>query len=183
MQISLGLPDSRCSLCWKESRLVLAEWDCTKVYHPKSGYQKPQSWWVSWKQHYKSHPTQTKQQCAAPPSLGSSSLGELLMDAPSPYLIHICIWRGEMWQLMINWTQTWVKIHLKQSKTDQFGKGCDVILGKTNVELCPVAAILDLISRQGNQPGSIFIDSKSKPRKSQFIRNLRAHFWSTGDIT
>ena len=34
-----------------------------------------------------------------------------------------------------------VKIHLKKAKCDQFGKGADIILGRTQKELCPVAAL------------------------------------------
>ena len=76
---------------------------------------------------------------------------------------------------------TMVKIHLRQSKTDQFGKGCDVVLGRTNAKLCPVAAVLGFLSRRGNQPGAFFVDSKSNPViKSQFIRDLRAIFGALG---
>ena len=35
-----------------------------------------------------------------------------------------------------------IRIHLRRSKTDQFGRGVDIYLGATGDELCPVAALL-----------------------------------------
>jgi len=40
---------------------------------------------------------------------------------------------------------TMVKIHLKKSKCDQFGKGADIILGRNHTALCPVAAVLSFM--------------------------------------
>ena len=33
-------------------------------------------------------------------------------------------------------------INIKKSKTDQFKRGCTIVLGKTDSQICPVAAIL-----------------------------------------
>ena len=38
---------------------------------------------------------------------------------------------------------TLLKLRLKASKTDQFRKGMDVVVGRTNNKVCPVAATLD----------------------------------------
>lgn len=35
-----------------------------------------------------------------------------------------------------------LRVHLKQSKTDQLGKGIDVYIGKTAYPLCPVVAVM-----------------------------------------
>ena len=43
-----------------------------------------------------------------------------------------------------------VQIHLKKSKCDQFGKGSDIILGRTSSPLCPVAALLSFIALRGD---------------------------------
>ena len=48
-----------------------------------------------------------------------------------------------------------VKIHLKKSKCDQFGKGADILLGRTGCPLCRVAAILSFIGSRRDTPGSI----------------------------
>ena len=39
-----------------------------------------------------------------------------------------------------------LKVHLKQSKCDQFGAGVDIIVGKTGTPLCPITAVLDYIA-------------------------------------
>ena len=37
-----------------------------------------------------------------------------------------------------------LKIHLKRSKTDQYGNGVDIFVGRTDGPLCPVAGVLAL---------------------------------------
>ena len=74
-----------------------------------------------------------------------------------------------------------VQIHLKQSKTDQFGKGFDIILGRTNTTLCPVAALLAYIAVRGDQTGPFFIDSGARPlTKARFVAELRSVLRSVG---
>ena len=41
---------------------------------------------------------------------------------------------------------TMIRVHLKQSKCDQFGKGVDVFVGRTGTEVCPVVEILRYVS-------------------------------------
>ena len=50
-----------------------------------------------------------------------------------------------------------LRIHLKTSKTDPFCKGTDIMLGRTNDELCPVAALLQWMVQRGNAPGRSII--------------------------
>ena len=67
-----------------------------------------------------------------------------------------------------------VRIHLKQSKTDQLGQGAHIILGKTRSDLCPVAAVLGYVVSRGAHPGALFLDARREPlRKSAFIAKLR----------
>ena len=49
-----------------------------------------------------------------------------------------------------------VRIHLSHSKTDQFGKGVDIYLGRTGQDLCPVSAILAYLAVRGKEPGPLF---------------------------
>lgn len=63
-----------------------------------------------------------------------------------------------------------IKFHLKQSKTDQFSHGADIVLGKTGQELCPVAAVLSYVVCRGTRQGPFFIISTRKPlTKPQFV--------------
>ena len=68
---------------------------------------------------------------------------------------------------------TMVRIHLKQSKTDQAGNGAHIVLGKTGLELCPVAALLGYIAKRGAQPGPFFRDSRGRVlTKPTFVAEL-----------
>ena len=49
-----------------------------------------------------------------------------------------------------------VRIHLRCSKCDQFGKGVDIVLGRTGHSLCPVTAIIQYISVRGSGQGLFF---------------------------
>ena len=53
-----------------------------------------------------------------------------------------------------NWT--FFKISIKISKMDQFRNGTQVVLGATNLDLCPVAALLDYLAIRGQIPGALF---------------------------
>ena len=48
-----------------------------------------------------------------------------------------------------------VKVILKRSKTDQLGKGADVVVGKTGCSLCPVSALLAYMVRRGATLGPL----------------------------
>ena len=68
-----------------------------------------------------------------------------------------------------------VQIHLRKSKSNQFGLGVDIVLGATGRPLCPVSAILQYISICSSQPGPFFVTvSKSVLSKSQFVVRIRA---------
>ena len=49
-----------------------------------------------------------------------------------------------------------LQVHLKVSKTDPFRKGIDVYIGRTNNDLCPVAAMMAYLAVRGNNPGALF---------------------------
>ena len=48
------------------------------------------------------------------------------------------------------------KIHLRTSKTDQYGQGVNIYLGRTGSDLCPVSALLAYLAARGNEPGPLF---------------------------
>lgn len=49
-----------------------------------------------------------------------------------------------------------LRVHLKRSKCDQFGRGVDVYVGRTGSCLCPVAAVLAYMVSRGPGPGPFF---------------------------
>ena len=49
-----------------------------------------------------------------------------------------------------------VLIHLKFSKTDQFGKGCTVVLARSDDLLCPVSALMSYLRLRGGSQGPLF---------------------------
>ena len=58
---------------------------------------------------------------------------------------------------------TYIRLCIKQSKTDRFRHGNFVYLGKTDSEVCPVQAILQYLSVRGATPGPLFLSEHQKP--------------------
>ena len=58
---------------------------------------------------------------------------------------------------------TFIRLTIKQSKTDRFRQGRFIYLGKTNCEVCPVEAILQYLSVRGATPGPLFLSDDRKP--------------------
>lgn len=56
-----------------------------------------------------------------------------------------------------------VRLRLKYSKTDPFGVGCFVYVGRTGSDICPVSALLRYLSIRGLAPGPLFIWSDGSP--------------------
>ena len=74
-----------------------------------------------------------------------------------------------------------VRFHVKQSKTDQFGRGADIILGRTGLDLCPVIAVLGYVASRGAHHGPFFITSSRKPLlKARFVEFIRETLDSIG---
>ena len=89
---------------------------------------------------------------------GFFRLGELLPDTCSTFDPKTDLAWGDLAVDSHTDTRT-AKIHLKKSKCDQFGKGVDVYLGRTDLDLCPVTALLAYIETRGSGPGPLFVDS------------------------
>ena len=65
-------------------------------------------------------------------------------------------------------------VHLRRSKTDQFGRGADIYLGRTDDELCPVAAVLAYLAVRGDGAGPLFRRTDGLPlTTSWFISEVR----------
>ena len=50
-----------------------------------------------------------------------------------------------------------VAVQTKQSKTDQFRQGVSIVLSRTKLLLCPVAALLTYLVVRGNSEGPLFL--------------------------
>ena len=66
---------------------------------------------------------------------------------------------------------SFVRVRIKQSKTDSFRRGVDLFLGRTHTDLCPVAAIL-VVRRSGPGPLISFADGRPLTR-TRFVARVR----------
>lgn len=104
---------------------------------------------------------------------GFFRLGELLITRQSDFDPRLHLAWGDMAVDNPQATRM-IKFHLKRSKTDPFGKGADIILGRTGCELCPVAAVLNYVAARGSRQDSFFITSRARPlTKQEFVSEFR----------
>ena len=74
-----------------------------------------------------------------------------------------------------------VSLRIKASKTDLFRAGVTVHLGRTDRDLCPVAALLSFIEGRGLQPGPLFIRRNGRPLTRQvLVSSIRDALSSVG---
>ena len=89
-------------------------------------------------------------------------LGELLVEAADQYRQTSSLSWGDVAVDSIA-SPTILKVHLKRSKCDQFGKGVDVVVGRTRSPICPVTAVLEYIRVCQNEPGLFFVSRAKAP--------------------
>ena len=71
-------------------------------------------------------------------------------------------------------TPSIITVQIKSSKTDPFGKGATIYLGKGRSSLCPVAAILQYLAIRPSDNGPLFIDHTGKPlTKPAFVTHIK----------
>ena len=58
---------------------------------------------------------------------------------------------------------TYVAVTLRGSKTDPFGVGCTLFIGRTNSSICPVAALLAYLAIRPPSPGPLFVHDNGSP--------------------
>ena len=74
-----------------------------------------------------------------------------------------------------------VRIRLKRSKCDQFGKGVDIFVRRIYTDICPVTEILRYVALHGPAPGLLFIfDDRPPLTKAVFIKRVRKALVSMG---
>ena len=74
-----------------------------------------------------------------------------------------------------------VSILLRRSKTDPFGVGVTIHLGRTHQDICPVSALLGYIARRGQSYGPLFMFQDGTPlSKQRLMRQVRQALESQG---
>ena len=56
-----------------------------------------------------------------------------------------------------------LQVMIKQSKTDLFRRGVSLYVGRTGMDLCPVAAMLSYLELRGGKPGPLFLFQNQEP--------------------
>lgn len=62
---------------------------------------------------------------------------------------------------------TVVSVHLRRSKSDPFGHGVTIHLGRTGLPICPVVALLAYLALRGQRPGPLFLFRDGSPLSRQ----------------
>ena len=70
---------------------------------------------------------------------------------------------------------SFLRITIKQSKTDPFRKGMNLYVGRTGTDLCPVAAVLSYLTHRGSAPRPLFVfRSGIYLTRKRFVDRVRA---------
>lgn len=111
---------------------------------------------------------------------GFFRLGELLQESSTQFNPATSLAWGDV-AVDSHANPKMIQFHLKVSKCDQFGAGSDIVVGRTDSPLCPVAAILKYIEVRGDTPGPFFVDSSHKAlTKQKFVSQIRIILNSIG---
>ena len=79
----------------------------------------------------------------------------------------------DTWHNIDNYvTPTMLKVHPKCSKTDQWGKGVDFFMGRTNSSLCPVEGVLAYTIARGGLSGPFFKLQNGHPLTNHISPNM-----------
>ena len=69
---------------------------------------------------------------------------------------------------------TLVKIFLRRAKTDPFGNGVNIFMGRSNTALCPVMAILNYMAARSTGDGPLLVHRDGSPlTRDQFVRSVK----------
>ena len=76
-----------------------------------------------------------------------------------------------------------VRVSIKALKTDPFRRGVNVFMGKTDNDLCPVAAVGAYLAGRGSKPGPFFIFQSGSPlSREMFVRRMRTTLGEAGVV-
>ena len=76
---------------------------------------------------------------------------------------------------------SFIQLSLKASKTDPFRKGVEIVMGRTQDELCPVRAMFSYLQMRGEGEGALFRRQDGSPlTKPYFVRHIRESLAALG---
>ena len=76
---------------------------------------------------------------------------------------------------------SFIAVHLRHSKTDMFGRGVCIYLGRVPGHICPVKAILSYLVLRGNRPGPLFVFTDGTPlSRTRLVVAVRGALQSRG---
>ena len=105
--------------------------------------------------------------------------GELTVPSESAFNTAVHLAWGDV-AISENGPRT-IRIFLKRSKTDQFGRGVNVFLGATGDAICPVSAMIAYVTSRGDSPGPFFRTAEGLPlTKAYFVSRIRAALTRAG---
>ena len=68
-----------------------------------------------------------------------------------------------------------IRLHIRKAKSDPFGNGIFIFLGRTGCQLCPVTAVLDYMARRPQGEGPLLIWGDRSPlRQDRFVQAVKA---------
>ena len=74
-----------------------------------------------------------------------------------------------------------LEVTIKASKTDPFRQGVPVYLGRTNTDLCPVAAVLSYMVCRRTDNGPFFrYDRERALTRERFVKDVRSALQAAG---
>ena len=77
---------------------------------------------------------------------------------------------------------TLLKVKLRRAKTDPFGKGVEIYMGKTDTSLCPVSAILSYMAVRPKMEGPLLVHANGAPlSRDQFVARVKKSVASSQD--
>ena len=179
-QLSLGLPDPRDQSSLPLLKRVLAGISRSRLPLQSSPRVRlPITVSILTQMHHALHPSSHPDKTllwaiASVAFFGFFRLGELLVESPTKYDPSTSLSWGDVAVDDKN-SPSMVRIHLKRSKCDQFGKGVDIIIGRTDTLICPVAALVAYIALRQDQPGPFFISRQNTPvTKGWMVQQTRS---------
>ena len=187
MHISLGFPDPRCSSSFPILRRIQA--GIQRVQAQKGSrsrrvrlpitptiLDKLREQWERGKNSERLALWAVSALCFA----GFFRLGELLPTADSRTALGSCVQWGDV-AVESEQAPSMLRVHLRVSKCDQFGKGASIYVGKAEGPRCPVVAVVAYMAARGPTAGPFFRNQQGRPMlKAYFVAELRKALTAAG---
>ena len=105
-------------------------------------------------------------------SLSMLLQGSQVLSHPCHDMRHRCC--PQIWLLTLIPPST-IRLHIRKAKSDPFGNGIFIFLGKTGCHLCPVSAVLNYMARRPQGEGPLLRWGDRSPlRQDRFVQAVKA---------